>query len=275
MVSSIEHQYSAISEHSLVKGSPEAIRDWLILSRQDSLVSHFPLQEEKKDLMTKETNGLKQGSVFALYDQNLHSWKTCQESFLQDTSEQFLKKFPKSGTMQNGVCYLRQNWEHRIKEIGSGYSVPTPTANSNLSKMKANTKGPKNLMEVANGKWSHLIPTPDKYCGKRGPTKKYDRTSKIQSERSINSFAKHFPTPQARDWKGKSQRASSGNKTDCLPNAVGGQLNPYWVEWLMGWPIGWTDLKPLEIDKYQQWLESHGNFCMQTKFVNYKACYWR
>jgi DNA (cytosine-5)-methyltransferase 1 len=22
-----------------------------------------------------------------------------------------------------------------------------------------------------------------------------------------------------------------------------GQLNPNWVEWLMGYPIGWTDLK--------------------------------
>ncbi len=30
----------------------------------------------------------------------------------------------------------------------------------------------------------------------------------------------------------------------------GGQLNPPWVEWLMGWPIGWTDLKPLEMDKF-------------------------
>jgi hypothetical protein len=38
----------------------------------------------------------------------------------------------------------------------------------------------------------------------------------------------------------------------------GGQLNPDWVEWLMGWPIGWTDLKPLAMDKFRQWLDSHG-----------------
>jgi hypothetical protein len=27
--------------------------------------------------------------------------------------------------------------------------------------------------------------------------------------------------------------------------AVGGQLNPQWVEWLMGFPLGWTDLEDL------------------------------
>ena len=37
-----------------------------------------------------------------------------------------------------------------------------------------------------------------------------------------------------------------------------GKLNPTWVEWLMGWPLGWTDLKRLETDKYQQWLQLHG-----------------
>jgi len=51
-----------------------------------------------------------------------------------------------------------------------------------------------------------------------------------------------WPTPKKRDWKGKSQRGNYGNTTDCLPNAVSGQLNPDWVELLMGWPLGWTDI---------------------------------
>ncbi len=37
-------------------------------------------------------------------------------------------------------------------------------------------------------------------------------------------------------------------------------LNPEWVEWLMGWPIGWTDCAPLETDRFQRWLRSHGDF---------------
>jgi DNA (cytosine-5)-methyltransferase 1 len=37
-------------------------------------------------------------------------------------------------------------------------------------------------------------------------------------------------------------------------------INPSLYEWLMGWPLGWTDLKPLETDKFHKWLELHGNF---------------
>ncbi len=39
-----------------------------------------------------------------------------------------------------------------------------------------------------------------------------------------------------------------------------GTLNPTWVEWLMGWPLGYTDLKPLGTDKFPQWQHSHGRF---------------
>jgi len=35
-------------------------------------------------------------------------------------------------------------------------------------------------------------------------------------------------------------------------------LNPTWVEWLMAWPLGWTDLRPLETDRFRAWLKSHG-----------------
>jgi hypothetical protein len=40
----------------------------------------------------------------------------------------------------------------------------------------------------------------------------------------------------------------------------GGQLNPEWVEWLMGWPIGHTALEPLEMVRYQEWLQQHSPY---------------
>ncbi|MFJ2457994.1 hypothetical protein ACIOVC_05495 [Pseudomonas neuropathica] len=45
----------------------------------------------------------------------------------------------------------------------------------------------------------------------------------------------------------------------------GGHLNPEWAEWLMGWPIGWTDLRPLATDKFQSWQQQHSNTCQDLK----------
>lgn len=32
---------------------------------------------------------------------------------------------------------------------------------------------------------------------------------------------------------------------------------PEFWEWMMGWPQEWTELKPLETDKFQEWLRLH------------------
>jgi hypothetical protein len=73
-----------------------------------------------------------------------------------------------------------------------------------------------------------------------------------------------WPTPTVNDSKNSTLPPSQIHH-DNIPGALlrkgekpGSQLNPMWVEWLMGWPLGWTDLKPLEMDKFQQWQEKHG-----------------
>ena len=77
-----------------------------------------------------------------------------------------------------------------------------------------------------------------------------------------------WPTPRASEWKGVGPLGSKSHQyrldksylDATVQEAEGrtGKLNPTWVEWLMGWPLGWTDLKPLETDKFQQWLQQHG-----------------
>jgi DNA (cytosine-5)-methyltransferase 1 len=46
------------------------------------------------------------------------------------------------------------------------------------------------------------------------------------------------------------KRVSSGDITPDekrqMSAGTGGRLNPTWVEWLMGFPLEWTDLKDLE-----------------------------
>ena len=37
----------------------------------------------------------------------------------------------------------------------------------------------------------------------------------------------------------------------------GGYPNPSLTEWLMGWPTKWSDLQPLETDKYREWQQQH------------------
>jgi hypothetical protein len=37
-----------------------------------------------------------------------------------------------------------------------------------------------------------------------------------------------------------------------------GTLNPMWIEWLMGFPLGWTDCDASAMPRFQQWQHSHG-----------------
>jgi hypothetical protein len=39
-----------------------------------------------------------------------------------------------------------------------------------------------------------------------------------------------------------------------------GRLNPDWLEWVMGWIPGWTDLRPLETARFHEWQQQHGKF---------------
>jgi hypothetical protein len=55
---------------------------------------------------------------------------------------------------------------------------------------------------------------------------------------------KVYPTPTARDHKdtGVNTNYEKAKKKGRLAGHAGGSLNPTWVEWLMGYPKGWTDL---------------------------------
>lgn len=62
-----------------------------------------------------------------------------------------------------------------------------------------------------------------------------------------------WPTPQASDAKRGDCPATRRRNSPCLSTRLnmiagtkGGKTNPLWLDWLMGYPIGWTELKPLE-----------------------------
>jgi len=81
-------------------------------------------------------------------------------------------------------------------------------------------------------------PTPD--ANQRGA-----RINQNGHQVTLQDAVKMWPTPQSRDWKGPQGQSYKGIAHD-LPGQIGGQLNPTWVEWLMGFPGEWTDLNASE-----------------------------
>src|SRR5690606_10230717 len=63
----------------------------------------------------------------------------------------------------------------------------------------------------------------------------------------------HTPTTKANYCADSMQKWPSARAF----KTVFGRPNPTIHEWMMGWPIGWSDIRPLETDKYRLWLSQH------------------
>lgn len=83
-----------------------------------------------------------------------------------------------------------------------------------------------------------------------------------------------FPTPSVAMCKGSSSKALTRvdgrtrlrNRLDYWVERDGknGRLNPEFVEWLMGWPIGWTAIEPLAMAKFHEWQRQH-SYCSRVR----------
>ncbi len=75
----------------------------------------------------------------------------------------------------------------------------------------------------------------------------------------LNAAVKLVGTPTARMAMPSEKFGAGRVDTPAeMAKKAGGSLNPTWVEWLMGWPLGWSALEPLEMGRFQRWLRSHG-----------------
>jgi len=194
--------------------------------------------------------GPKWHGSFAMFDHDSSSWKTVQCSLLGD-SESFSETWPRWGLMHAGVSSLQQTPELPICEIESGL-WPTPCASDNSNRQVSKT-----VHITANGLPKHVAPNGEK------------------SQMRLSQAVKMWRTPNSSDankWSKQSieERLAKGQQirlnTQVSPDgSQAGQLNPDWVEWLMGWPIGWTDLKPLATDKFREWQQQHGRFSANEK----------
>lgn len=80
---------------------------------------------------------------------------------------------------------------------------------------------------------------------------------------SGHDFGRLLPTPSACDHKGSGRQREERGENNNLRDWFKKRFNLVYpatlaVEYLMDFPIGWTDLKPLGMDKFRAWLRQHG-----------------
>lgn len=136
--------------------------------------------------------------------------------------------------------------EHQVRQVEKGF-WPTPKAAPSCPDCaRANRPGSggDDLATVVH-KAEAFFPTPRASDGEKGGT-----NQKIGGKPALASIAAMFPTPTAQDAKNStlppSQRERDSVPGHLIRDGVSGQLNPEWVEWLMGFPAGWTELKDSE-----------------------------
>jgi hypothetical protein len=204
---------------------------WLLAA---SLARTSVQQVKGRDSMEIDQDcGQKWRGLLAKYSPDTHSMKTAQCSLLEDSIESSVT-LPRWGLMLDGALYQQPTQAHRINVTASGSKLnnwPTPRANDAEKRGKIDHNNPRNGLPAAVLK---------------------------------------FPIPIAKDAKASLSPADYRRKSPHLEIVAregsldAGRLNPNWVEWLMGWPIGWTDLKPLVTGKYQEWQHQHG-ICWEAK----------
>ena len=181
-------------------------------SQEDTLANLSPSQVEKKVKKIRDTSGQ------SILDLSKNSGQLgLLEKMLVDT-------------LNSVSTPLSRTW--KVKTTPLGRLVFQLRASAPTTK------------EKESGLWR----TPDAHGG-RGPSSEKRMKMKLEKKMpiSLNDQVAHphlVPTPTARDHKdtGVNMNYEKAKKKGRLAGHAGGSLNPTWVEWLMGYPSGWTDL---------------------------------
>lgn len=155
---------------------------------------------------------------------------------------------------------------------------PTPTGGDSKGSGSRNVEGSSahpglSLTDAARGDGGkgRTWATPQARDHRSGKTSeatatKNSRPLNEQVETGGPTTPRSWPTPKGspsgRDYA-RADREESGG--DDLATAAArlekGSLNPSWVEWLMGWPLGWTSLDRIEQSTFRAWLLAFVGAC--------------
>ena len=163
----------------------------------------------------------------AYWNQESLCWRMSQQSLLW-VEPMSLDRLPKSGMTVNGQLYQLHNVEHPTEETdGSQWHIPkasqtaagmlpTPTATGSEHKTRYAQGGRPLMYMILQG----MLPTPVANDSKNTPTS------------SSRQSGKHHRCPNTVIGEQAIQNGITGKNI---------RLHPQFVEWMMGFPIGWTD----------------------------------
>jgi hypothetical protein len=188
--------------------------------------NRLALLEKGVERTTHATYGHGFATPLANYDPDTQSWKMLGVISLWE-ERQSLETLPPSGMTRNGTLFLLPQLVRLIAETESSL-LPTPTT-----------------QEVEH---------PDVELTTSG--RRRSKTSNSSHSLGLADIAQMWPTMTANGMGSNGHRkllqkhVSSGQITPDEKRQMsagnGGRLNPMWVEWLMGFPLGWTDLEGSE-----------------------------
>jgi len=247
----------------------------------DSLANPSAWQGPCEEKTTTETFGLIQRESLAKYDPELSSWRTHQDCFgcTEPLSSVTLAAW---GMTVGGGLYPLAPQVPPISGSDGGV-WPTPRS-SNVSESPESGKARMDLRRSEGRRDGgvrnlesevKMWPTP---CTTQRPSEGSMRLMRqrvldgsiseaegagmLNGKSPLEAHARlpRWPTPQSRDWKnadGKRfpdpERPSDLNDAVDFMEASQGRLNPSWVEFVMGWPVGWTSLDPLPEGTMEAW----------------------
>ena len=196
----------------------------LTLFAEDTPANHSASPACDEEKTTNATFGQCSPNAFAWLDHDSHCWRTLQGTFLSDL-DKFSQTWPRSGMTHDGIAYQLQPSAPRTSAIAYSSSLHgelqwTPTKTANQASPSMNKRAP----------GRHLWST---------PTKQVVEHRWEQLEERNNDLVR--VDNQGNRWS--AGLANEVRYTDGDQSTPHGLLNPAWVEWLMGFPTGWTDLQ--------------------------------
>lgn len=221
----------------------------LTLYPEDSPVSPSPWLESKKGKGTTVTSGLRCSELSESCARIALSVKTYLESSVLPPGRWSRTWSRQAITSSCSILKLRLSV--RGTEDRECSLWPTPTAlDPAKERMKSTQQAGNSRHSLDLPRAVRIWPTPRANEGK--DRLQHVPPSRMKDPRKCNltqavAMDQMFATPCARDYRtGQRKRYENKARANNLNDQIAGQLNPTWVEWLMGFPIGWTDLNASE-----------------------------